>query len=137
MEVQDIDLPKVHVLTWNVGGLTIDKALQLLRDLRKERIQSFDSAFILCLQEIIMDTGKAVQEQDDLQCICGKQETDWRGTGIVHTSHFKHSRNKLLQSGYSCCLVLGELRLTVVSGHLPRHATIAEADEIVTSCYNS
>ncbi|CAE7709541.1 unnamed protein product, partial [Symbiodinium necroappetens] len=130
---QDTDLWGVHVLTWNVGGLTIEKSLQLLRDLRKERIHPFDSAFILCLQEIIMEQGKAVQEQGDLQCICGKQETDWRGTGIVHTSQFKRSRNKLLRSGYSSCLTMGELRVTVVSGHMPHHATMAEADEIATS----
>ncbi|CAE7918081.1 unnamed protein product [Symbiodinium necroappetens] len=132
-DVQDTDLYGMHVVTWNVGGLTIDKLLKLLCDLRKERIRPFDSAFVLCLQEIIMDKGKAVQEQDDLQCVCGRQDEDWRGTGIVHTSQFKHSRNKLLRSGFSTCLSVGELRFTVVSGHLPHHATMPEADEIATT----
>ncbi|CAE7750768.1 unnamed protein product [Symbiodinium necroappetens] len=120
----------MQFLTWNVGGLTPESALQLLGDLRKERIHPFAEPFVALLQEVIVDEGKLNYEKGNLQMIAGKQKNEWRGTAIVHTDDFQHSRTKLLLAGTCCTLQCGDLRLVVVSGHMPHHATIPEAAEI-------
>ena len=120
----------MQFLTWNVGGLTPESALQLLGDLRKERIHPFAEPFVALLQEVIVDEGKLNYEKGNLQMIAGKQKNEWRGTAIVHTDDFQHGRTKLLLAGTCCTLQCGDLRLVVVSGHMPHHATIPEAAEI-------
>ena len=72
----------MHVITWNVGGLKPEAVLRLLGDLRNGRIHPFDEPFVALLQEVIVDDGKTVLEQGDLQMIAGKQAAEWRGTGI-------------------------------------------------------
>ena len=123
----------MHVITWNVGGLTPDAALRLLGDFRKERIHPFEEPFVALLQEVIVDDGKTVLEQGDLQMIAGKQAAEWRGTGIVHTADFQRSRNKLLKAGTCTTLQLGDLRFLALSGHLPHHATIPETADIINT----
>ena len=123
----------MHVITWNVGGLKPEAVLQLLGDLRKERIHPFDEPFVALLQEVIVDDGKTVLEQGDLQMIAGKQAAEWRGTGIVHTADFQHSRNKLLKAGMCTTLQMGDLRFLALSGHLPHHATIPETADIINT----
>ena len=116
----------MQFLTWNVGGLTPENTLQLLGDLRKERIHPFSEPFVALLQEVIVDEGKLNFEKGNLQMIAGKQQHEWRGTAIVHTDDFQHSRTKLLAAGICCTLQSGDLRLAVLSGHMPHHATISQ-----------
>ena len=76
-----------------------------------------------------------MHENGDLQLVAGKQnhKDDWRGTGIVHTMHWAHSRNKLLRCGFTTTLQSSSMRVCVVAGHLPHHATIAETEDIAAS----
>ncbi|OLP90095.1 Retrovirus-related Pol polyprotein from type-1 retrotransposable element R2 [Symbiodinium microadriaticum] len=128
---QDTHRGTLQVLTWNVGGLTPENALQLLGDLREERIHPFAEPFVALLQEVIVDEGKLNFEKGDLQMIAGKRSGDWRGTAIVHTTHCEHSRTKLLMAGLCCTLQCGKLRMVALTGHMPHHATIPEAAEIL------
>ena len=130
---QDTDRGDMHVFTWNVGGLTPDDALRLLGDFRKERIHPFDEPCVALLQEVIVDDGKTEYEKGDLQMIAGKQATEWRGTAIVHSAEYRHSRNKLLKTGICTTLRQGNLRFLALSGHLPHHATLPEAADILNT----
>ena len=110
------------MITWNVGGLPQDRVLQLLCDLRNDRIHLFCKSFVLCLEEVITETGKFTYERQDIQLICGKQDSDWRGTGIAHTSDLQHYRHRQLKCGTSTSIGLDDMRLRVLSGHMPHHA---------------
>ena len=126
----------MHALAWNVGGLTPETALQLLGDLRKERIWPFENAFAVCLQEIIIEEGKHEFEKGDLHMFAGKVQDEWRGTAIVHTNSFQHGRTKLLKAGTCCTLTAGSFSFRVLSGHLPHHATLLETEEILATWQN-
>ena len=120
----------MHAITWNVGGLTPTAALQLLGDLRKERIWPFSEPLVTCLQEIIVDEGKFEFESGDFQMYAGKLQGEWRGTAIAHDSLLQHSRSKLLKAGTCCTLASGKFSMMVLSGHVPHHATLLETEEI-------
>ncbi|CAE7712228.1 pol [Symbiodinium sp. CCMP2592] len=122
----ETDPGEVHAVTWNVGGLTPLRALQLLRDLRKERIHPFHESFVLLLQEIVVDEGKHTHELDDIQMIAGKRTDDWRGTAIAHTADMQHNRHKLLDHANCAVICMNKLRVTVTSGHIPHHCTVIE-----------
>ena len=116
-----------------MGGLTVEKILALLCNMRRGRIHLFDADFVVFLQEIILEPGKAQLEKDDIQISAGKQAEEWRGTAIAHTSSLRHSQTKLLQCGMACTLQWGEQRFVGLSGHLPHHATILQAGVILNS----
>ena len=63
-----------------------------------------------------------------------KQDSDWRGIGIAHTSDLQHYRHRQLKCGTSTSIGLDDMRLRALSGHMPHHATIAECGEIL-SCW--
>ena len=90
--MQDTHRGNMHAITRNLGGLTPAGALRLLRDFRKERIQPYSSAFVACLQEVIVENGKTEYEQREIQMVAGKQEHEWRGTAVAHSSEFQHCR---------------------------------------------
>ena len=121
------------MLTWNVGGLSPDRALELLCDLRSERIQPFYASFVICLQEVITETGKYTLERQDIQLVFGKQESEWRGTGIAHTADLSHCQYKMLRCGSSAIIRCDNLRTTVLSGHVPHHATVSECGDILAT----
>ena len=123
----------MHVLTWNVGGLSPDRILQLLCDLRSERIQPFFASFVICLQEVITEAGKHTLERQDIQLVFGKQESEWRGTGIAHTADLSHCQHKMLSCGSSAIIRGDNLRMTVLSGHIPHHATVSECGDILAT----
>eukprot|EP00439_Symbiodinium_sp_Y106_P034658 s5604_g4.t1 len=96
-----------------------------------ERIQPFHLNFVLLLQEVMVATGKHESEKADVQIFAGKQDSDWRGTGIAHATCMGRSRNKLLQCGTGCLLSDDTNKLYVMSGHIPHHATLLQTEAIV------
>ncbi|CAE6934847.1 unnamed protein product [Symbiodinium sp. CCMP2592] len=73
---------RLHVMSWNVGGLTAAKALEVVSALRQARIRPFCESVIVFMQEIICDTGKHHASLDELQMIFGKRAEDWRGNAV-------------------------------------------------------
>ena len=74
--------------------------------------------------------GKHTFEKQDIQLVCGRQESEWRGTGIAHTADLSHCQHKMLSCGSSAIIRRDDLRITVLSGHIPHHATVSECGEI-------
>ena len=125
------DAEALHVVTWNLGGLSVEKTLTLLYNMKRGGIHPFDADFVIFLQEVIMDPGKTQTEQCDIHLAAGKRDTEWRGTAIAHSSTVTHSQTKLLPCGISCMLLWRGQRFVGVSGHLPHHATVAQAATIL------
>ena len=123
----------LHAITWNLGGLSIDKTLTLLHNMRRGGIHPFDNDFVVFLQEVIMEPGKAQSEKDDIQLTAGKQADEWRGTAIAHNSGIVHSQTKLLRCGISCLLLWSGQRIVGIAGHLPHHATMVQTGGILDS----
>ncbi|CAE7807571.1 unnamed protein product [Symbiodinium sp. CCMP2592] len=121
----------LHVLSWNVGGLTAAKVLECLSALRRQKIRPFSGSLIVAVQEVICDVGKHHDTLDELQIIFGKRDEDWRGTGIVHTSNLQHTRGKILPCSISCTLTSSGLRIGAFSIHLPHHATLSASEQLL------
>ncbi|CAE7744136.1 unnamed protein product [Symbiodinium sp. CCMP2592] len=121
----------VHVISWNVGGLTSAKVLEVILALRRHGIQPFCDSLIVFLQEIICDGGKHHASLEELQMVFGKRTEDWRGNGIMHTSNLRHTRGKLLPCSISCTLSSDALRLGAFSIHIPHHATLSATEQIL------
>ena len=121
----------LHVLSWNVGGLTAAKALEVILALRRGRIHPFENTLVVLLQEVICDPGKFHSELGELQMLFGKGTEDWRGNAVVHTTNLRHSRGKVLPSAISCVLTSEELRFGAVSLHIPHHATLSQTEQIL------
>ena len=92
-----------------------------------------DTDFVVFLQEVIMEPGKAQSEKDDIQLTAGKQAEEWRGTAIAHNSGIVHSQTKLLRCGISCLPQWSGQRIVGVAGHLPHHATMVQTGGILDS----
>ncbi|CAE7328182.1 pol [Symbiodinium sp. CCMP2456] len=125
------ELRKVYFLSWNVGGLQPEKALRMLSSLRQARIHPFCGSFVILLQEMIIEPGKHFAEHDDLQLFAGKLDKEWRGTGIAHTDDITRSACKTSQCSTSCTIQVGNINMIATSLHIPHHASMAEAGEIL------
>ena len=123
--------PPVHVLSWNVGGLTSAKALEVILALRRGRIHPFANTLVVLLQEVMCDPGKFHLELGELQMLFGKGTEDWRGNAVVHTANLRHSRGKVLPSAVTCVLTSEELRFSAASLHIPHHATLSQTEQIL------
>ncbi|CAE7557635.1 unnamed protein product [Symbiodinium sp. CCMP2592] len=127
---------QLHVLSWNVGGLTSAKVLDVLLALRRHRIQPFSGSLIVLIQEVICETGKQHAALDDLQMIFGKRSEDWRGNAVVHTANMQHTRGKILHGALSCTLTSLDFRLGAFSVHIPHHATLSTTEQILQELHN-
>ena len=118
--------------TWNVGGLSADKMLEVL-DAFGGSPELKDIQFVL-LQEIITEPGLHHAESDSWQIVFGKMEGEFRGEGVAHTTTFSHHRSKVLPGAVLTQLrsKQGNLACTTIAGHIPHHATIAQAEAILS-----
>ena len=62
----------MQVLSWNVGGLTATKVLEVLLALGQHGIRPFQDALVILVQEVICEPGKHHSQLDALQIIFGK-----------------------------------------------------------------
>ncbi|CAE7209228.1 kif1 [Symbiodinium sp. CCMP2456] len=86
---------QMHALSWNVGGQTAAKALEVLLALSRGGIHPFHQSLVVLFQEIICDEGKFHLELEELQLIFGKGPGEWRGNAVAHTSNLRHTRGKI------------------------------------------
>ncbi|CAE7205709.1 unnamed protein product [Symbiodinium sp. CCMP2592] len=120
-----------HLATWNVGGLTADGTLDLLR--------TFGGAKHLCmlhvimLQEIITNAGKFFKEKWGWKMVYGKQEGEFRGEAIAfRTEVASHTQSAVTSGAVSTVLRLHTSeKWGLLSGHIPHHATIPEVDTML------
>ncbi|CAE7528629.1 unnamed protein product [Symbiodinium sp. CCMP2592] len=120
-----------HLATWNVGGLTADGTLDLLR--------TFGGAKHLCmlhvimLQEIITNAGKCFKEKWGWKMVYGKQEGEFRGEAIAfRTDVASHTQSTVTSGAVSTVLRLHTSeKWGLLSGHIPHHATIPEVDTML------
>ena len=71
------------IISWNVGGLTAENALEVLESFRgDEQLQNIGVAL---LQEVILRPGILHRESDNWSMVASKQTTEWRGVGVAHT----------------------------------------------------
>ena len=116
--------------TWNVGGLSADKMLEVL-DAFGGSPELHDIHFVL-LQEIITEPGLHHAESDSWQIVFGKMEGEFRGEGVAHTTTFSHHRSRVLPGAVTTQL-RSNLACTVIAGHIPHHATIAQTEAMLSS----
>ncbi|CAE7319888.1 unnamed protein product [Symbiodinium sp. CCMP2456] len=124
----------MRVATWNVGGLTAQNAL----DLPKLFVghSRLDAVHVLVLQEIICEAGIHFHEQNGWVLVHGKNEGDWRGTGVAYKSaEHGHTNTKLLPAGLATTLAAkgGKRGIRFLAGHIPHHSTIAQAEAIMSA----
>ena len=86
--------PAFGVVSWNLGGLTGDKILELTQNLAGDpvlgRIQ------ILLLQEVVTEVGLFFDTRCEWTIIYGKKEGTWRGEGILyHKQQGMHHHSQL------------------------------------------
>ncbi|CAE7382151.1 unnamed protein product, partial [Symbiodinium sp. CCMP2592] len=125
-------LPEVRVASWNVGGLTAQHVLELTPHFAGD--PDLDALQVLLLQEVITDVGVSFHEHNGWVLVYGKNQGDWRGTGIAYRgAHNKHSNTQLLPAGIATTLTAQDGRRGVryLSGHIPHHATIAQTESIL------
>ncbi|CAE7492290.1 unnamed protein product [Symbiodinium sp. CCMP2592] len=122
-----------HLATWNVGGLTANGTLDLLR--------SFGGAKHLCmlhaimLQEVITKPGKFFLEGHGWKLVYGKKEGEFRGEAIAfRTAVATHTQTNVTNGGIGTVLRMhtGD-RWGLLSGHIPHHATIPETEMMLAN----
>ena len=119
------------ILTWNVGGLTAENALETLEGLQGDR--QLEKVAVVFLQEIILRPGMLHRESDHWSLVASKQATEWRGVGVAHKKQLGGHRNShAFLAGLSTTLCLkGGTKLQCLTGHIPHHATIPETQHIL------
>ena len=114
--------PTFELLTWNVGGLTADKVLEVLEHFRgSTELQNME---VVMLQEIITSAGSFHSESQHWQIVFGKCEGEFRGEGVAHRTTYKHQRTVVMPGRVATTVVLQRRHIRVLSGHIPHHATI-------------
>ena len=115
-----------------MGGLSADKMLEVL-DAFGGSPELHDIQFVL-LQEIIREPGLHHAESDSWQIVFGKMKGEFRGEGVAHTTTFSHHRSKVLPGAVTTQLrsKQGNLACTVIAGHIPHHATIAQTEAMLS-----
>ena len=117
-----------------MGGLTAQQALELpVHFVGNGDLHALSA---LLLQEIICEVGTWFHEHEGWVIVYGKNKGDWRGTGIAYKAEGrKHSNTKRLQVGIATTVSSsqGKQGIRYLSGHVPHHATVAQAEEIMQS----
>ena len=116
--------PTIWIATWNVGGLTADKVLEVLESFGGHA--ELQALHILMLQEIITEPGLFHAESDNWQLVYGKQSKELRGEGIAHTTAYSHHNSTVSKAAVHTQIrsKQGTSALRATSGHIPHHATI-------------
>ena len=91
---------------------------------------------VLLLQEIICEAGTCFHEHEGWVIVYGKNEGDWRGTGILYKAvGLKHSNTRLLPVGIATTISSdkGKQGTRYLAGHIPHHATVERTEAIMQS----
>ena len=113
------------VVSWNLGGLTGDKILELTQNFAGDPV--FSRIQVLLLQEVVTEAGLFFDSRYDWILVYGKKEATWRGEGILHhTSRGMHHYSKVhthaISTTLRCPHTMTKCRL--IAAHLPHHATV-------------
>ena len=85
---------ELGVFTWNLGGLTAEKILELTRNFAEDPVLM--TARFLLLQEVVTEPGLYFDARDDWVLIYCKNEGEWRGEGVLyHRSQGLHHHGKV------------------------------------------
>ena len=93
--------------------------------------EALESLQVLLLQEVITEEGRSFHEHNSWILLYGKNQGDWRGTGMAYrTSQATHSNTTLLLGGLATTLTskTGARGIRFLTGHIPHHATIAQTE---------
>ncbi|CAE7500648.1 pol, partial [Symbiodinium sp. KB8] len=121
-----------RIASWNVGGLTAQQALELPSLFVGNR--DLQGLTVLLLQEIICEVGTWFHEHEGWVIVYGKNEGDWRGTGIAYKAEgHKHTNTRLLTVVIAATISSdkGKQGIRYLSGHIPHHATVAQTEAIM------
>ncbi|CAE7361641.1 unnamed protein product [Symbiodinium sp. CCMP2592] len=128
----------MRVATWNVGGLTAQHVLEATQHFSGD--PDLELLRVLLLQEVVTEPGVFFAEQYGWTVAFGKNEGDWRGTGVAYkTSTAHHSNTQLLPVGIATTLTdtAGKRGVRFLSGHIPHHATIAQTEQYLGEWSNT
>ena len=117
------------MLTWNVGGLSANRVLEVLEHFRGS--SELQHVHCVMLQEIITEAGSFHAESQQWQLVFGKCEGEFRGEGVAHRTAHKHQQTTVVTAGIATTLTTQHTQLRVLSGHIPHHATIPQTEAIL------
>jgi hypothetical protein len=128
-------------MTWNLGGLNVDRILTYLEGVSRDRDHGLHHALCLCLQEVCTreetppgETPSCnTRENQDWRVTFHRGADDWRGVGVAVRKREglvwgaqRRGRCYIRQK-----LNVGGTCLTVTSAHLPCTARLLDAGEIL------
>ncbi|CAE7277276.1 unnamed protein product [Symbiodinium sp. CCMP2592] len=113
------------VATWNLGGLTPSKTLEVLLPAIRGA-PPLHKVDVWCFQEVVVPEGIKYDADRNWRMVSGKTDRDWRGVAVAfRTSLGTHSRTSLSRAALSTCIVNGgNILCGAASYHLPHHATV-------------
>ena len=118
-----------ETLTWNVGGLSANRVLEVLEHFRES--PELQHVHFVMLQEIITEAGSFHAESQQCQLVFGKCEGEFRGEGVAHRTTHKHQHTVVNTAGIATTLVTQRTTIRVLSGHIPHRATIPQTEAIL------
>ena len=124
----------LQFLSWNVVGVTAKNMLDILEDFRGSRELSSTDAVLV--QEIITEPGLFHDESEHWQIVYGKCDGEFRGEAIAHrATHFSHHQSQCILGAVATTIKLRQTSASfrTLAGHIPHHATIAAAEDMLTS----
>ena len=121
-------LCKLSVASWNLGGLTPQKILQVLLPALRGQ-PPLDTVDIWLFQEVIAPEGTGFDSDQQWRIVTGRTKYDWKGLAIAFRTHLgTHAHTQTSRAGLSTCLKPARgHRMGLVNYHLPHHATIDQA----------
>ena len=106
---------------------------------------------VVALQEVICDAGTHVESSKTWTLVMGRTDREWRGEGIAYTTqHYHHTHTQNHEGALTVILSGGNAPTTpaetaagqntptnvhvgIVSAHLPHHATLEQAQQLLAS----
>ncbi|CAE6934778.1 unnamed protein product [Symbiodinium sp. CCMP2592] len=125
--------PLLGIVSWNLGGLTGDKILELTQNFAGDVVLSRIHVFLL--QEVITEVGLFFDSRYKWILIFGKSEGAWRGEGILfHSSLGMHHHSKVHKHAISTTIrhPHSASKAKFISAHLRHHATAEQATALVS-----
>ncbi|CAE7686606.1 unnamed protein product [Symbiodinium sp. CCMP2592] len=112
------------IASWNLGGLTGDKILELTQNFAGDHVLSRIQVFML--QEVITEVELFFASRYKWTLIYGKREGAWRGEGILYHSSLglhHHSRAHMHAVSTTIRSHHSKIKMKLIAAHLPHHAT--------------
>ena len=126
------DAVQLHIATWNLGGMSPEKALDLLSGF--QGTPDLSRLQVVFLQEMTTSGGPHFAYNETWMLLHGKRDVEWRGCGVAFLKILGHHESTSIRKAALCTVLRtsDNKALGLLAGHISHRFSIAQTAEALS-----